>query len=272
MAHRVVLVTGGSSGIGLATCRLLNQEGYTVYGTSRKSNHGELLNGIPMVHLDVTNSESVNSAVAYIISQSGRIDVLINNAGLGMAGAVEDASNEEILKIFHTNVFGAMECCRAVIPHMRNIGGGYIVNISSIAGEFGLPFRGIYSASKSALDRFSETMRMELKPANIHVSIVQPGDVRTNINANRVIAAKSKLKESPYHVPFEKMYEEISREVATAQKPEMVARIVLRILENPSPRMRYPAATWVQRLSISLNRILPKHVFQSMLMRRYPVE
>ncbi len=225
-----------------------------------------------MVRIDVTDHRSIHDAISYIVAREGRIDVLINNAGLGMAGSVEDASTEEILKIFHTNVFGAMECCRAVIPHMRRQGGGYIVNISSIAGEFGLPFRGIYSASKGALDRFSETMRMELKPTNIRVSVVQPGDVCTNINANRVVAAKSKLKESTYYKPFERMYEEISREVATAQKPEVIAKIILKILQKKNPLMRYPAATLVQRLSISLNRILPKHVFQAMLMKRYPVD
>jgi NAD(P)-dependent dehydrogenase (short-subunit alcohol dehydrogenase family) len=272
MAKRVVFVTGGSSGIGLATCSLLNQHGLTVYGSSRKANNGDTLNGISMVKLDVTNLESVHEAIKYIISKEGRIDVLVNNAGLGMAGSVEDASTDEILKIFHTNVFGAMECCRAVIPHMRRQGGGYIVNISSIAGEFGLPFRGIYSASKGALDRFSETMRMELKPSNIKVSIVQPGDVRTNINANRVVAARSLTPESPYKVPFEKMYAEISREVASAQDPARVATIILKIINRRNPRMRYPAATLVQRLSISLNRILPKHIFQSMLLKRYPVE
>jgi NAD(P)-dependent dehydrogenase (short-subunit alcohol dehydrogenase family) len=222
--------------------------------------------------MDVTQRESVRNAVAYVIGREGRIDALVNNAGLGFAGAVEDATTEEIENLFRTNVLGALDCCREVIPHMRKQGGGHIVNISSIAGEFGLPFRGVYSASKGALDLFSETMRMELKPSRIWVSIVQPGDVRTGINSNRKVAAASLQESSPYYAAFQRAYAHISQEVATAKKPELVARIVLRILRTEQPRMRYPAATWVQRLSISLNRILPKHLFQAMLMRKYPVE
>jgi short-subunit dehydrogenase len=155
---------------------------------------------------------------------------------------------------------------------MRKSGGGKIINISSVGGEFGLPFRGIYSAAKSALDRFSETLRMELSPWNIFVSVIQPGDIQTNINNHRLVIEKSTQKESHYYSIFTKMYRQISEEVANSKDPIIVAKIVERIIKSKSPKMRYPAASFVQRLSISLNRILPTEVFQKMLQWRYKVK
>lgn len=272
MAHKVVLVTGGSSGIGSATCRFLHDKGCTVYGTSRKTANGDTPNGFPMLRLDLNDYSTIQDAVAYLIEKEGRLDVLVNNAGVGIAGAVEDTSAEEIESVFRTNVFGVLECCRAVIPHMRKQGGGQIVNISSIAGEFGLPFRGVYCATKSALDLLSETMRMELGPAKIHVSYLQPGDIRTDINANRIIARRSKDPASPHYERFQQIYREISEEVSAAENPEVVARMVYKVIHTKRPKMRYPTATFIQRLALTLNRILPKHIFQKMLMRKYPVE
>ncbi len=272
MAHKVVLITGGSSGIGLATCQFLKEKGCIVYGTSRKATNGEVLNGINMLRLDLLDRQSIYDAVAFLLEKEGRIDVLVNNGGLGMAGAVEDTTTEEIAHIFNTNVFGTLECCRAVIPHMRNQGGGWIVSISSIAGEFGLPFRGVYSASKGALERFSETLRMELSPFNIRVSHIQPGDVRTSINSNRVIAKASTSQSSPYYKPFQRIYNHISQEVSNAQDPVNVAKLVWKIIQKDRPKLRYPAATRLQRLSLSVNRVLPEHIFQKLLLRRYPVK
>jgi len=272
MAHKVVLVTGGSSGIGLATCKWLRQQGCKVYGTSRKAVNGEIKDGCTLLHLDLSDRASIDAAVAHVLKEEGRIDVLVNNAGIGFAGAVEDATEDEVRTVFQTNVFGLLACCQAVIPSMRANGGGWIINVSSIAGEFGLPFRGVYCASKSALDSFSETLRMELKPANIRVSIIQPGDVRTNINSHRLVAARARNEASPYYHSFQRIYKEISEEVASAQDPEKVAQLIGRIMDTNRPKMRYPAATFVQRLSISLNRILPKHIFQAMLLGKYPVE
>lgn len=272
MNRTVVLVTGGSSGIGLSICKHLTQQGFTVYGTSRKVANGDRPHGFEMVKMEITDRDSIQSAVDYILSKEDSIDVLVNNAGTGMAGAVEDATTEEIEAIFRLIVFAALDVSRAVIPSMRQKGGGKIINISSVGGEFGLPFRGIYSAAKSALDRFSETLRMELSPWNIYVSTIQPGDIRTNINNTRVTAAKSHSENSPYHKTFSKLYRQISEEVANSKDPIIVAKIVERIIKSKSPKMRYPAASFVQRLSISLNRVLPTEVFQKMLQWRYPVK
>ncbi|HKK40172.1 MAG TPA: SDR family oxidoreductase [Cryomorphaceae bacterium] len=272
MNRKVVLVTGGSSGIGLSICNHLSEQGFTVYGTSRKVKNGDRPHGFDMVRMEITDRTSIQSAVDFILQKEGTIDVLVNNAGTGMAGAVEDATTEEIDSIFRLIVFAALDVSRAVIPSMRKQGSGKIINISSIGGEFGLPFRGIYSAAKSALDRFSETLRMELSPWNIYVSTIQPGDIKTNINNTRLTAAKSHSEESPYHKIFSKLYRQISEEVATAKDPIIVAKIVEKIIKSDSPKMRYPAATFVQRLSISLNRVLPTEVFQKMLQWRYPVK
>jgi len=272
MAHKVALITGGSSGIGLAVCQHLIEKGCIVYGTSRKVQNGEIQNGVNMLQLDLMDQNSIRTAIAYLLEKEGRIDVLVNNGGLGMAGALEDTSTEEIALIFQTNVFGTMECCRAVLPHMRKQGGGWIVSISSIAGEFGLPYRGVYSASKAALDRFSETLRMELKPFNVRVSHIQPGDVRTNINTNRLVAEKGKSTDSPYYKSFTRMYNGINDEVKNSQDPMNIARIVWKIINSDNPKLRYPAGSALQGFALTLNRILPKHIFQKMLGWHYPVD
>lgn len=272
MDSKVVLVTGGSSGIGLATCRYLQQKGCKVYGTSRKTRHGELMHGIPMLQLSLDRSESIRDAIHWLIEKEGRLDVLINNAGTGIAGSIEDTTTEEIAAIFQTNVFGQLECCRVAIPQMRRQNKGQIINISSIAGEFGLPYRGVYSASKSAIDRFSETMRMELAQWNIAVSIVQPGDYKTNINNNRIIAKKSLTPDSPYFDGFTKHYKGISDDISNGHPPMDVARVIWKIIDSRHPLMRYPSATFWQRFSLSLNRVLPSHLFQILLMKRFPVK
>jgi NAD(P)-dependent dehydrogenase (short-subunit alcohol dehydrogenase family) len=272
MPAMVVLVTGGSTGIGLATCNFLKNKGCKVYGTSRKAKNGAERNGIPMLYLDLNNSQSIKEAVGYVIEKEGRIDVLVNNAGTGVAGPIEDMSTQEVNDAFKTNVFGQLDCCRQVIPYMREQNTGKIINISSIAGEFGLPFRGVYSATKSAIDRFSETLRMELSPWNIHVSIVQPGDFKTNINNNRQVAQKSLSNGSAYKDVFTREHKRISDHVSTAKDPVFVARAVWKIVRTKAPKMRYPAATFWQRFSLSLNRVLPSHLFQKILVDRYPVK
>lgn len=271
MERKIILVTGGSSGIGLATCRYLQQKGCIVYGTSRKARNGELMHGVPMLQLYVEDSTSISNAIDWLIAKEGRIDVLVNNAGSGIAGAIEDTSTEEIQKVFNINVFGQLACCQAVIPHMRKQNKGQIINISSIGGEFGLPYRGVYSASKSAIDRFSETLRMELMQWNIPVSIVQPGDYKTNINNNRIIAKRSLDKDSPYYESFKKNYQGISDDISKGHDPIGVAKVVWKIVNSKRPLMRYPAATFWQRVSLSLNRVLPSHLFQKILMKRFPL-
>lgn len=272
MERKVVIVTGGTSGIGLATCKHLQKQGCIVYGTSRTATDGEVVNEITLVNLSLDDKPSIHRAVSFVLNREKRIDVLVNNAGYGMAGSIEDCTNEEIKEVFQANIFGLLECCRAVIPQMRKQKSGQIINISSIGGEFGLPYRGIYSASKSAVDRLSETLRMELLPWNIKVSFVQPGDFNTSINANRKLAAKSLKPESPYYKVFKKEYEHISKEVSKGQDPIVVAKVIWKIIQSPRPKLRYPVATFELWLAMILNRIIPWYFFQKILINRYPVE
>src|SRR5690606_4416360 len=158
---KVVFITGASSGIGKAIAEHLQQKGFQVYGTSRNPQNKKL--SFPLVALDVTSQESIQAAVAQIISEVGKIDVLINNAGVGITGPIEETPDSEIKKAFNTNYFGPLQVIKAVLPHMREQRQGLIINITSIAGYMGLPFRGIYSASKGALELTTEAYRMELK-------------------------------------------------------------------------------------------------------------
>lgn len=272
MGRKVVLVTGGSSGIGRAICTQLLQKDVTVYGTSRKVENGEVQDGITFVKLDLDNTESIRNAIDYLIEKEGRIDVLVNNAGTGISGAVEDTSLENFQSYFNTQVFGMMTVCKAVIPHMRSRGSGQIINISSIAGEFGLPFRGLYSASKSAVNRLSETLRMELKQWNINVSVVQPGDFKTNINDSRIIVKGGHDPKSPYYKAFQAQYKHISDEVGKGQNPDVIGKLVWKIINSKHPKPRYIVGTLVQRLGVLFNVILPKRLFQKMLSNRYPVK
>lgn len=267
---KTVLVTGGSSGIGKATCSYLAGKGYKVYGSSRSAENGTPLENFTLVNLDLRQPETIRSAVEYIIQTEGKIDVLVNNAGVGIASSVEDISTEELRQVFEINLFGVLDVCRAVLPYMRAAKSGHIINISSIAGEFGLPFRGIYSASKGALELISESMSMELSRFNVCVSIVQPGDFRTNINQNRLIAKKSLDANSPYYAIFKNVYQEIHDEVAHAGNPLLVARTIYKILNCRKPKLKYKVATPVQRLSIFLHDFLPGRMFERILMKKYP--
>ena len=186
-SRQVILITGASSGIGKATANLLVQQGYTVYGTSRKAS--ESTNGVRMLTMDVTQPASIQQAVEQILSEQGRIDILINNAGLGISGALELETDEEIGKQMDTNFMGVVRMCKAVIPIMRKERKGFIINISSIGGLIAVPFQGFYSASKFAVEGYSEALQHEVRPFGIRVCLVEPGDFYTNFTANRGISS-----------------------------------------------------------------------------------
>jgi len=184
MKNKVVLITGGSSGIGKSVGEFLTEKGYLVYGTSRNpeniSNHP-----FRLIALDVNHKETILKAVHDIIAAEGRIDILINNAGMGITGAIEETPTDEMRNVFETNFFGAIEMMKAVLPQMRKQHSGLIINVTSIAGYMGLPFRGIYSATKGALEIVTEAIRMEVKDFGIEVTNVAPGDFATNIASGK---------------------------------------------------------------------------------------
>ena len=261
---KVELVTGASSGIGRCIAERLASEGHIVYGASRS--HSELSAGVKSMVMDVTIESSIEQGLSTIVQEQGRLDVVVNNAGLGMIGPIESISDAEAKMIFETNVFGILNVCRKVSPLLRQRGSGYILNITSIAGLLGLPFRGIYSASKFAVEGLSESLSQELRPYGIHVCIIEPGDFRTGINTSRKVP---RHVAEPYRALTASTLAQVNAEVNRASTPEPVAECVLRIINNPQPKLRYKVATFTQRLSIFLKRLLPDRLFESMLMRYY---
>src|SRR5436309_689333 len=185
---RVALVTGASSGIGEAAARALVGAGFTVYGTSRRATPGEKRGEVVFLPLDVTDDESVTDAVREVLDRSGRLDVLVNNAGLGVVGAAEESSVEQARALFETNLFGSMRMSRAVLPHMREHRSGRIINVSSIVGLIPVPYMSLYASSKHALDGYSESVDHEVREHAVRVLLVQPGFTKTSFDANLAAA------------------------------------------------------------------------------------
>lgn len=264
--NKVVLITGGSSGIGKSIGEFLHQKGFIVYGTSR--NPERINNSIfPLVALDVRDAISIERAVAEVIEKSGRLDVVINNAGVGITGPIEEIPIQEIKNHFDTNFFGAIEVMKAVLPQMRTQKSGLIINITSIAGYMGLPYRGIYSASKGALGLITEAIRMETKSFGIHVTNIAPGDFATNIAAGRYHAPV--IKGSAYEIPYQNTLKSMDEHVDSGSNPNEMAQAVFAIIRNPNPKTHYKVGAFMQKISIVLKRILPDKVYEKMLMNHY---
>ena len=267
--QEVVLVTGISSGFGKQTAELLSQNGYKVYGISRKETAGN-----PKIHqliADVTAPASVKQAVETLLKAEGRIDVLVNNAGMGISGSIEESSTEEIRLQMDTNFMGFVHTIQAVLPAMRKQGEGKIINISSIGGLMGLPFQGFYSASKFAVEGLSEGLRMELKQFNIKVVLVEPGDFHTNFTANRkLIAARGKA--SPYESQFSKTISVIEKDENGGLPPSVLAKKLLKIIEKKNPCQNYVVATFEQKLAVFLKKILLGSWFTAILSPHYGIK
>lgn len=263
--NKVVLVTGASSGFGRSICKLLSEKGHKAYGTGRKVENGEQVDGFTMVRLDVNDMNSVRAAVAYVKEKEGRLDVLVNNAGFGIVGSMEDTSIEEIKALFETNVHGVLRCCQAVLPQMREQKSGLIINIASIAGEFGLPFRGIYSASKAAVIAYTEALSIEMMDDGIKVCVVEPGDYKTNVSQNRQYAANIS---DHYRQRHEFMKGQIDNEIVKSRDPIEVAQTVERIVRSSSPKLRYRVGPFLQRIGPIIKRILPGRTFEKILKKQ----
>lgn len=241
---RVVLVTGASSGIGAACAARLSDHGFTVYGGAR--------NTPGLLPLDVTSDESVSVAVHTILRREGRIDAVINSAGIALAGSIEDTPPVEASRQFEANLFGILRICRAVLPGMRAQGSGYIVNIGSIAGVVAVPFQGLYSASKFALEGFTEALRYEVRPFGIHAVLVEPGDHRTALTKNR------RIQDSPsYGERAKRAIDRTARDEQAGPAPDNVARLVSRILQTRQPRLRYTCGPASERAAVWLKRLAP---------------
>lgn len=267
MESQVVLITGGSSGIGRSIGNLLRNKGFRVYGSSRDlSKYGEF-DDFELVEMDVRQPDTVLDAVQRILQKEGRIDILVNNAGVGITGPVEEIPRKEIENNFSVNFFGPLEVIKAVLPAMRKQGSGLIINITSIAGYMGLPYRGFYSASKGALELITESLRMETKAFGIRITNLAPGDFATNIASGRYHAPVQ--DDSPYKDSYSKSLAMMNQHVDSGGDPKLVARAVHRIIQKSRPRVHYRVGGLMQRISVSLKRILPDKLFEKLLLHHY---
>ncbi|MEK6208888.1 MAG: oxidoreductase [Pseudomonadota bacterium] len=253
MKSNIALVTGASSGIGEATAKRLAMAGYKVYGTSRRGvQSGQ--RSFAMLPLDVTSDESVEAAVKELIRLEGRIDLLVNNAGFGVAPAgAEESSIEQAKAIFETNFFGLIRMTRAVVPHMRRQGSGRIINIGSVLGFLPMPYGALYAATKHAVEGYSESLDHELRTRGIRVSVIEPAYTRTQFDAN-FVEPDSKLDE---YREVRALLDKVLKEVmATADEPTVVADVVLQAAIAVRPKLRYTAGGLANRLRL-LRRFAP---------------
>lgn len=263
----VVLITGGSSGIGRCVGRHLKSRGYTVYGTARNPEKYSEFADFPLLKMDVQKAASVRDAVADLIQREGKVDILINNAGVGITGPLEETPHAEALNAFETNLHGPMRLIREVLPHMRARQKGFIINITSIAGYMGLPFRGIYSATKGALELVTEAYRMELREFGIRMCSLAPGDYATNIASGRYHSPV--LDDSPYRDTYGKSLELIDKHVGEAEPPDPVAHKVAHILKKKNPAVHYTVGSPLQRFSLTLKNLLPDKLYERLLLNHY---
>lgn len=263
---RVVLVTGGSSGIGKAIALFLQDKNYTVYGTSRNPDRYPD-SSIKLLALDVQDQNSIHNAVNLLLEKEGKIDVLINNAGVGITGPMEETPIDQVKNAMDTNFYGPLRVLQAVLPVMRKQKSGRVINITSIAGYMGLPYRGIYSASKGALEIATEAYRMECAHLNIHFSNVAPGDFATNIAAGRFHAPV--IAGSDYESGYTQTLKLIDEHVDSGQDPKEVASKIYQILQKPNPGIHYKVGSFLQKFSIFLKKILPEKTYESMLKKHY---
>jgi len=238
MSGKVVLVTGASSGIGGACAEMLAKRGFRVYGSSRNPNFRP--SGYQALQMDVTDDKSVDEAVAQVIREAGSIDALVNNAGCGLAGAVEDTASVEALHQMDVNFMGPFRAVRAVLPGMRQRRSGVIVNVSSLGGLLGLPFQSFYSASKFAMEGWTESLRFEVSPLGIRVVLIEPGDYDTDIWERNLVIGKQALDaSSPNKERSQRFAEFVKSRTPKRRDPREVAQLIVRVANDPNPRLRY---------------------------------
>lgn len=251
--NKTALVTGASSGIGEATALRLSSAGYKVYGTSRRgAKAGQ--RPFQMLALDVTSDASVEAAVSELIRLEGRIDLLVNNAGFGVAPAgAEESSMDQARSIFDTNFFGVVRMTRAVVPHMRRQGSGRILNIGSVLGFLPMPYGALYAATKHAIEGYSESLDHELRTRGIRVSVIEPAYTNTKFDAN-LLQPDAKLDE--YRDVRAAVGKRITEVMAAADRPDIVADVVLQAASATHPKLRYTAGSVANRLRL-LRRFAP---------------
>ena len=272
---KIILITGASSGIGKACAQAFQAKGAKVFGTTRNlKKHIDSLDTVKnndnfeMIQLDVVSCDSVKNAVEYVINKEGRIDILINNAGFSLSGAVEDVSVEDAKKQFETNFFGAMRMINETLPLMRKQEEGLIINISSVAGFISIPFQSLYSASKYALEALIESLRIEVKPFGISTVLIEPGDVNTGFTTARVISNNSSKDISPYKKRFINSIDSMALNEKTAPGPQKVAKTIVKVSEMKNPPLRMQIG-FQYKFVYFLKRILPERIREFFVAKLY---
>jgi NAD(P)-dependent dehydrogenase (short-subunit alcohol dehydrogenase family) len=268
----VAVVTGSSSGIGLATSIALARNGYLTYATMRNLAKRDSIQSIAdkqhlrirVVQLDVTDENSIKSAIQSILSEAGRIDLLVNNAGYVLTGAFEDIGINEIKALYETNVFGVIRVTQAVLPIMRKQGSGRIINISSGAGRIGYPGGSAYVSSKFALEGLSESMAYEIEQFGIRTVLVEPGFVRTKIGENMAISKKTQDPNSPYSQMMQMMSSNQERMLENGSDADLVASVVAEAATAKEPNLRYLAGKDVQQM-MAAKKSMSDEEFQKMI-------
>ncbi|MCE5346500.1 MAG: SDR family oxidoreductase [Bacteroidales bacterium] len=267
--EKVILITGISSGFGKQTASLLAQKGHKVYGTIRKDSGSDKM--VHYLKMDLTDAVSIKKAVSDVLEKEGRIDILINNAGMHTGGPIETTPIEYIKQQMDTNFLGMVSLVKEVLPIMRKQACGTIINFSSIGGLMGLPFQPFYSASKFAIEGFSEALRMEVKQFNIKIVLINPGDFHTSNSANRRNFLAPSDASDPYHKQFTKTLAIIEKDETGGWEPVVLAKKIVKIVECRNPHQRYIISSFEQKLAVALKFILPGKWFRKILEDHYGI-
>lgn len=266
--QKVVLITGTAYGIGKSTAELLIDKGHIVYGGDILVEENLYLNDIggTALEMDVTNQEHIEKAINQIISEQGKVDVLVNNAGLGVYGAIEDVSMEDIYYQYDVNLFGLARVTKAVLPYMREKESGLIINISSVLGETYGPLAGWYLSTKHALEGWSDALRVELKEFDIDVVVVQPGAINTNFsNVTKTYIDKYRENSAYQHLYGEPITDTGNEVLSNQSDPIVIAKVINKAMNARNPKTRYAAGAY-SKIGIFLRKIMTDKMFDRFIL------
>lgn len=262
MSDNIAIVSGASSGIGRETAILLMKSGYKVYAFNRRQTD---IDGVEFVPVDITKIDDIKRGVTGVLEREGRIDLLVNNAGLGISGALEDTTDERAEYIFDVNFFGAFKLAREVIPSMRENGGGRIINVSSLAAVFNIPFQGFYSASKAAVNSLFTAMLLEVRPFNIKITNVMPGDIKTGFTDNR---KKNEAASPVYAGRIANSVAVMERDEQNGMPPSAVAKVIVSQAARKSPKTAVSVG-FKYKVLVFLAKILPVSLANNIIYSMY---
>ena len=266
---KIILITGASSGIGKTCAEYLSEQGHTIYGTSRYPGSYPKPDGYRLILLDVNDDASVKNGIEQIINECGRIDVVVNNASVHIAGSIEDTPTNKAREQLEANIFGVHRMCKAVIPYMREQQNGYIINTGSLGGVFSLPYTGFYNAAKFALEGLIEALHFEVRPFDIKVCLIEPGDVHIEPAHKRWKTPLS--SESPYYASFNRVMDVIEKDEQNGSAPIKIAKLINKIIQKENPKLRYIVGGLLDKLVPYLKLIPPQRFVDWLIIKLYKV-